>query len=183
MPTQDRPRHPRRPTAPFTFTLLAALLAGPVAAHQLPDDEEAAIREVLEADAENFRLSHEASHALLQGIEWTKVDRLRIEFDDNFFEPEDIYLKKERPYRITLVNVGFESHDIVGERFFSSFVVKKVRNRGLEVDAHHLERLVIRPKEEIEIWLVPIQSGEIDFVCTIPGHYEEGMAGHVVIRD
>jgi uncharacterized cupredoxin-like copper-binding protein len=62
-------------------------------------------------------------------------------------------------------------------------VVKKVRNRGMEIDAHHLERLLIRPKEEIELWLVPVRTGELDFVCTIPGHYEEGMAGHLVIRD
>lgn len=163
---------------------LTLLLATPLAAHQLPTDEAAAIAEVLNtAESDGFRLSHAEAHALLKGIEWTSVDRLRVEFDDNLFEPEDIYLKKHRPYRITLVNVGFESHDIAGELFFSSFVVKKVRNRGLEVDAHHLERLVIRPKEEIELWLVPVRTGELDFVCTIPGHYEEGMAGHLVIRD
>ena len=160
------------------------LVAAPLAAHALPDDEQAAIDEVLtSAEADGFRLSHADAHTLLKGIEWTAVDRLRVEFDDNLFEPEDIYLKKNRPYRITLVNVGFESHDIIGELFFSSFVVKKVRNRGMEVDAHHLERLLIRPKEEIELWLVPVRTGELDFVCTIPGHYEEGMAGHLVIRD
>ena len=165
---------------------LAALVLAttPLAAHVLPDDEQAAIDEVLNsAEADGFRYSHADAHTLLKGIDWTGVDRLRVEFDDNLFEPEDIYLKKFRPYRITLVNVGFESHDIVGELFFSSFVVKKVRNRGMEIDAHHLERLLIRPKEEIELWLVPVRTGELDFVCTIPGHYEEGLSGHLVIRD
>lgn len=155
----------------------------PLLAHNLPDSEEAVIKKLLDADADDYRLSHQEARELMEGIEWTSVDRLRVEFDDNLFEPEDIYLKKNRPYRITLVNVGFESHDIIGELFFSSFVVKKVRNRGMEIDAHHLERLLIRPKEEIELWLVPVRTGELDFVCTIPGHYEEGMAGHLVIRD
>lgn len=166
--------------------LLATALLVPwtlLPAHQLPRDEQAAIDQVLNEDADAFRLSHAESHELLKGIEWTSVDRLRVEFDDNLFEPGEIYLKKNRPYRITLVNVGFESHDIVGEHFFTSFVVKKVRNRGMEIDAHHLERLLIRPKEEIEVWLVPVRTGELHFVCTIPGHYEEGMSGHLVIRD
>ncbi len=174
---------PRRQKS-LLLAMSLLLTAGQLPAHQLPSDEQAAIDEVLDtAAADNYRLSHADAHALLKGIEWTSVDRLRVEFDDNLFEPEDIYLKKNRPYRITLVNVGFESHDIIGELFFSSFVVKKVRNRGMEIDAHHLERLLIRPKEEIELWLVPVRTGELDFVCTIPGHYEEGMAGHLVIRD
>jgi uncharacterized cupredoxin-like copper-binding protein len=149
----------------------------------LPSDEEAAIAKLLKEDASQFRLSHAQAKALMEGVDWNGVDRLRIELDDNLFEPEDIYLKLHRPYRITLVNIGFESHDIAGEAFFSSFIVKKVRNRTIEVDAHHLERLLIRPKEEIELWLVPTRVAKLHFICTLPGHYEEGMAGHIHIHD
>jgi len=166
--------------------LLACLLlltGTQLMAHDLPDDEEAVIQKLLDTYADGYRLSHQASRDLMKGIEWTSVDRLRIEFDDNLFEPENIYLKLNRPYRITLVNIGFESHDIAGEEFFSSFIIKKVRNRSMEVGAYHIERLMIRPKEELELWLIPTRVALIDFICTLPGHYEEGMAGHIYIRE
>jgi uncharacterized cupredoxin-like copper-binding protein len=163
------------------LTLLGTAPVG--ASDNLPHDEEAAIHQVLEDNGDAYRLAHAEATKLMEGIDWTGVDRLRIELDDNLFEPEDVYLKLHRPYRITLVNIGFESHDIAGEAFFSSFIIKKVRNASIEVDAFHLERLLIRPKEEIELWLVPTRVSRLDFVCTIPGHLEEGMAGHLVIRD
>ena len=181
---------PRTPRLSVPSLLIGGLLAclllvtsTPLLAHDLPDSEEAVIKQLLDADADGYRLSHQEARKLMEGIEWTGVDRLRIEFDDNLFEPEDIYLKLNRPYRITLVNVGFESHDIAGEELFSSFIVKKVRNRSVEVDAYHIERLMIRPKEELELWLVPTRVALIDFICTLPGHYEEGMAGHIYIRE
>jgi len=162
------------------LTLLGTVPAG--ASDNLPNDEEAAIHQVLADNGDAYRLSHTEATQLMEGIDWTGVDRLRIELDDNLFEPEEVYLKLHRPYRITLVNVGFESHDIAGEAFFSSFIIKKVRNASIEVDAFHLERLLIRPKEELELWLVPTRVAKLDFICTIPGHLEEGMAGHLVIR-
>lgn len=166
-------------TLAAALVLLGAVPAG--AADGLPAHEETAIRQLLEADGEAFRLTHQEAAKLMAGIDWAGVDRLRIELDDNLFEPEDVILKLHHPYRITLVNIGFESHDIAGEAFFSSFIIKKVRNASLEVDAFHLERLLIRPREEIELWLVPTRVARLDFICTIPGHLEEGMAGHVVI--
>ena len=160
------------------------LLSLPVPASDgLPSKEEDAIRKVLEAEADAYRLTHADAKALMDGIEWSGVDRLRIELDDNLFEPEDVYLKLHRPYRITLVNIGFETHDVVGEELFSSFIVKRVRNASIEVDAYHLERLLIRPKEEIELWLIPTRVGKLHFICTIPGHLEEGMAGHFHIHE
>ncbi len=182
---------PRTPRLSVPSLLIDGLLAclllvtstPPLLAHDLPDSEDAVIQKLLDTDADGYRLSHQDARKLMEGIEWTGVDRLRVELDDNLFEPEDIYLKLNRPYRITLVNVGFESHDFAGEELFSSFIVKKVRNRSLEIDAYHIERLMIRPKEELELWLVPTRVALIDFICTLPGHYEEGMAGHIYIRE
>lgn len=176
----------RQRAAPALLGLgLLALAHQPAAlAHDtLPNNEVEAIRQVLEADADSYRLAHREAKSMLENIDWSGVERLEIRFDDNLFEPEDVHLKRHTPYRITLTNVGFESHDIAGEHLFSSMVVKKVRSADLEVEAHHLERLVIRPKAQLELWLIPTNTGRIDFVCTIPGHLEEGMAGHLIIRD
>lgn len=118
---------------------------------------------------------------VVKSANWNEAERFTIEFDDNLYEPDSIELKVGKPYRITFTNVGEEAHDISGEDFFAKVFTYQVRTKDLRVKAYHLENVHINPGTSVELWLVPDGTGEFPFICTLPGHLEDGMEGGFTI--
>ena len=105
-----------------------------------------------------------------------------MEFEDNNYHPDFLELEKDKPYILTLVNVGGRSHDLVGEQFFSSLIIHQIKTSGFSVKSYHVESIFLRPNQKVSIWIVPIKKGEFPFICTLPGHFEDGMEGTIVIK-
>lgn len=124
---------------------------------------------------------HDRSFNIIQGVDWLQAERLSVKFEDNLFEPEQVILKIGKPYIIRMRNTGGDNHDMEGERFFSSVVVRELRTTGIRMAAYHLESLYLKPGHEVEVWLVPVKEGHFTFVCTLPGHLEDGMEGGFLI--
>ena len=122
-------------------------------------------------------LSQIESLKITEKVDWKKASRVSISVEDNVYEPADLDLKIDHPYIISMKNMGSKAHDVAGEEFFSSVVVREVRTAGVRMSAFHVESLHLLPKGELELWLVPIKKGEFPFVCTLPGHFEDGMEG------
>lgn len=177
---------PGRPSAraPRLALLLATLIAAPtVALAEGYRSEAEVIDELLNADMSAYRLDHDTSVARLADVDWSKAERIHVEFDDNWFEPERIQMRVDQPYRLSMKNIGYEQHDIIGEEFFSSILVKMIRNETMTIEAFHIERMLVPPRGELELWLLPVRATTLDFACTVPGHLEEGMIGTIEIVD
>ena len=124
-------------------------------------------------------------HPAVLAADWAKVNEIVVELHDNTYEPHQLTLKVGQPYIITLRNVGKVSHDMVGGTLFQKDVIalRMVSSKSGRVTADTISSVYIRPKQEKEIWFVPIKAGVYSFVCTIPGHREDGMEGDVKIVD
>jgi uncharacterized cupredoxin-like copper-binding protein len=157
-------------TARAVAAALALLAGGSMAvAAQVADDEQ-----------QNLKLP-----PAVTGADWSRVRELVIELSDHHFEPSELVLKVNVPYMLRLKNIGGIAHDMVGGTFFSKEVIalRMVSSRVGRVTAEVISSIYVRPKNEAELWIVPIKKGEFSFVCSIPGHQEEGMEGTVRIVD
>ena len=126
-----------------------------------------------------------AKHPAVAAADWMAVTTLTVELDDNNYEPSEIILKRGRPYKLLLKNIGGAAHDMVGGSLFQKDVIAlhMINTRVGRVTADDISSVYIRPKQEAEVWFVPLEKGEYSFFCSIPGHREAGMEGGVKIVD
>ena len=80
---------------------------------------------------------------------------------------------------------GLLSNSFVGGTFFQKDVIalRMVSTKFGRVTADDISSIYIRPKQEAELWFVPLKKGDYSFICTIPGHREDGMEGDIRIVD
>ena len=124
-------------------------------------------------------------HPAVVAADWAQVKELLIELADHNFEPNELTLKRGVPYMLRLKNTGSTAHDMVGGTFFGRDVIalRMVNSRVGRVTADDISSIYIRPKNDTELWFVPLKTGVFSFVCSIPGHKESGMEGQVRIVD
>jgi uncharacterized cupredoxin-like copper-binding protein len=124
-------------------------------------------------------------HPAVTAADWSKAVEVEIDLADNTYTPQELVLKVRKPYVLRLKNVGGQSHDMAGGNFFHKGVIalRMINSKVGRVTADDIASVYIRPKNETEIWLVPLRTGEYTFVCTVPGHREGGMEGTVRIVD
>jgi uncharacterized cupredoxin-like copper-binding protein len=122
---------------------------------------------------------------VVTAADWSSARELAIELSDHHYEPSTLTLKLGVPVVLRLKNIGGISHDMVGGSFFSKDVIalRMVNTRVGRVTAEDISSVYVRPKNETELWFVPIRKGEFSFVCSIPGHKESGMEGTIRVVD
>lgn len=147
-------------------TLAAGVLAAPAWAN---DDEQRGLK----------------LNPLVTQVDWSQAKELVVELGDHTYTPNELRLKRGVPYKLMLKNVGGQAHDMVGGTFFSKEVIalRMVNSRVGRVTADNISSIYVRPKNETEIWFLPIKSGTFSFICSLPGHLEAGMEGSVRIDD
>lgn len=124
-------------------------------------------------------------HPAVATADWTNPEEIVVELADDTYSPSEIRLKRGKPYLIRLKNIGGSSHDMAGGSFFGKDVIalRAVASRVGRVTAGDVSSIYIRPKQETELWIVPIRTGSFSFICSVPGHLENGMEGTVTIVD
>lgn len=122
-------------------------------------------------------------HEVIASTDWNDAQEVVIALGDHRYEPEEFTLKLGQPYRIVLRNVGAVSHDMVGGSFFDGSVIalRMVSSSAGRVVADYINSVYVRTKQDIELWLVPLQEGAYSFFCSLPGHRDDGMEGTVRI--
>ena len=135
-------------------------------------------------------LANDAPQKLLQrpaiaAADWANVSEVVVELNDNNYEPDDLSFKVGKPYKLVLRNIGNAVHDMVGGSFFNpeTIALWMVNTRVGRVTADNINSVYIRPKQEAELWFVPVKAGSFSFFCSISGHREAGMEGGVKIID
>ncbi|OGS92379.1 MAG: biphenyl 2,3-dioxygenase [Gallionellales bacterium GWA2_59_43] len=104
------------------------------------------------------------------------------------FVPNKIELETGKLYRLILSNPSAEKHYFSSERLSQAVFTRKVQVNGAAGKASAEVKGIIReievyPNAVTEWWFVPIKAGHFgDLKCTIPGHAEAGMVGHISIK-
>ena len=98
------------------------------------------------------------------------------------FEPALIRVRKGEQIRFVLENAGTESHEFmlatVAENRKHAEVMKKFPE--MEHDDANAKRLAMSQRGEL-LWRFT-EAGEFEFACLIPGHYEAGMHGKIIVK-
>ena len=114
--------------------------------------------------------------------------QLGDEKDSKRFVPDKIELETGKLYRLILSNPSAEKHYFSSEGLSQAVFTRKVQVNGAAGKALAEVKGVIReievyPNAVTEWWFVPIKAGNFgDLKCTIPGHAEAGMVGHILIK-
>ena len=98
------------------------------------------------------------------------------------FDPARIEVRKGEQVRFVLENGGEEDHEFVlatvTENRKHAEVMKK--NPDMEHDDPNAKRVLPHGNGDL-IWKFT-KRGEFEFACLIPGHYEKGMFGRVIVK-
>jgi uncharacterized cupredoxin-like copper-binding protein len=98
------------------------------------------------------------------------------------FEPAVIRVRKGEQIRFVLENGGTESHEFmlatIAENRKHAELMKKFPD--MEHDDPNGKRLAISERGEL-LWRFT-KAGQFEFACLIPGHYEAGMHGKIVVK-
>jgi uncharacterized cupredoxin-like copper-binding protein len=98
------------------------------------------------------------------------------------FEPARVEVRRGEQVRFVLQNDGEEDHEFVlatvVENRKHAEVMKK--HPDMEHDDPNAKRLMPHGNGEL-VWKFT-KRGKFEFACLIPGHYEKGMFGKVVVK-
>jgi uncharacterized cupredoxin-like copper-binding protein len=101
---------------------------------------------------------------------------------DMKFEPALITVQKGEQIRFVLENIGIDGHEFilatVAENHKHAELMKKFPD--MEHDDPNGKRLAASERGEL-FWRFT-KAGEFEFACLIPGHYEAGMHGKIVVK-
>jgi uncharacterized cupredoxin-like copper-binding protein len=102
--------------------------------------------------------------------------------DDMRFKPDRIEVREGQTLRLVVRNRGQLLHEIViGTRAeLDTHAALMKKHPGMEHDEPYMAH--VNPGQRGEIVWHFNRAGEFDFACLIPGHYEAGMVGRLVVR-
>lgn len=98
------------------------------------------------------------------------------------FMPDKVAVRKGEQVKFVLKNAGAIDHEFVLDTVANNakHKIQMEKNPDMEHDDPNARRLASSKSGEI-VWLFT-QAGEFEFACLIPGHYESGMKGTVVVK-
>jgi len=97
---------------------------------------------------------------------------------DMKFEPAEVTVKKGEPVTFVFENKGYQEHDFTVDGM--QVDIQSPGHTGENPD--HAVYLHASPGQRDQATLVPMQEGEFEFYCSVPGHREAGMSGRLVVQ-
>jgi len=98
------------------------------------------------------------------------------------FEPNKVEIKRGEQVKFVLKNAGKVDHEFMLDSVQNNakHKVAMEQNPDMEHDDPNGKRLAPNDSNEI-VWRFT-KAGTFEFACLIPGHYESGMKGTVVVK-
>ena len=98
------------------------------------------------------------------------------------FVPDRVEVKRGEQIRFALKNVGKTDHEFMLDtvEHNAKHKIAMAANPDMEHDDPNGKRLAPNGSNEI-VWRFT-KAGTFEFACLIPGHYESGMHGTVVVK-
>ena len=134
------------------------------------------------------------------------IDRtIKIKMYDNYYEPDIINVKKGETIKFIVQNLGEMVHEyniatkemhIKHQPEMQKLVdhgillvdkidmkkMKKMSKKDHSLSHSHSNSVMIEPKKTGEIIWKFSKSLTLEMACNIPGHYETGMVGQIIIK-
>jgi uncharacterized cupredoxin-like copper-binding protein len=133
---------------------------------------------------------------------------MQIEMGDNFFAPETLTAKVGETVRFVVVNKGEFLHEfsintagghVMHQKKMAMMVDHgMLTETGINRNMAHMDHagmgmdfmdqadpnsILVEPGKTAELVWTFGQSGTLEFACTMPGHYEAGMVGKIVVAE
>lgn len=108
------------------------------------------------------------------------VQRITVEMSELRYEPMRLSVLAGRPVEVTVKNVGTADHDFV----VAGLPAKDVKRVTAGHDAHGESEAIVghaKPKQNVTVRFTPLQSGDFEIFCSLPGHKEGGMIGVLTV--
>jgi uncharacterized cupredoxin-like copper-binding protein len=152
------------------LTLATSLIAGAAAAH----DEKSEHHGHAAVSAAPYGRAADPAHAT-RTIRVDMTDRLR-------FTPAEVSVEKGELVRFVVKNSGKLEHEFVLGTLaeLKQHAQLMQEHPGMEHDAPNMAH--VPPGKARSIAWQFIESGEFYYGCLVPGHFEAGMVGKVVVR-
>ena len=151
--------------------------------------------------------NHHGSHGGKSGIgvpgNAADVTRtIEIKMGDNFYEPEELFIKKGETVRFKIVNAGefvhefnigtaamhaahqeemmmMMEHGVLEADKINRDMMKMDMGNGKTMEHNDPNSVLLEPKETAEVIWKFSDDAELEFACNVPGHYASGMMGEV----
>ena len=111
------------------------------------------------------------------------VRTIEIDMSDKMrFEPAQIEIKRGDTVRFVIRNMGKLNHEMVlgTGKSLGAHAKLMMKFPGMEHDEPHMAH--VDPGAEHEMGWQFTEAGEFDFACLVPGHFEAGMKGKIIVR-
>lgn len=155
------------------LVLAAAVLSGAVWAHE--DDSRA-------KKATATKISGEVHAFGREGDPKKALRTITIDMNDQMrFSPAEIAVTQGETVRFVVANKGQVLHEMVigTEKELMAHAEMMKKHPGMEHEAPYMAHVKAGGKEQIT-WQFT-KAGTFAFACLIPGHYEAGMKGRIVV--
>ena len=98
------------------------------------------------------------------------------------FEPNRLEVKRGEQVRFVLDNAGIYAHEFMLDTVEKNakHAIEMRKNPDMEHDDPNGTRVPLAESKEL-VWRFS-KAGTFEFACLIPGHYEAGMKGTVVVK-
>ena len=130
---------------------------------------------------------------------------IEIKMHDNYYEPEEISVKKGETIRFLVVNAGefvhefnigtaethaahqeemmmMVEHGVLEADKINHEMMKMDMGNGKTMDHNDPNSALLAPNNAAEIIWKFGDGGELEFACNVPGHYDAGMMGEFSVE-
>ena len=153
----------------YAFALVFAALAGPGAASACPAGGHDQTRPVGEAGDKA-----KATQTIRVTMKETDDGRM-------IFTPDVIKVRKDQTVRISLKNAGTVDHEFVLDQQDKILEHKVQMEKFPEMEHADANSIRLSPGQSGDIIWKFTTDGQFKFACLVPGHYEAGMHGDVMV--
>lgn len=109
---------------------------------------------------------------------------IRVEMSDRFrYQPAEITVRRGEAVRFVVTNSGRATHEMVlgTMQELKEHAELMRKHPGMEHDEPHM--LHVAPGESGEMGWRFTRAGEFYYGCLIPGHFEAGMVGRIIVKE
>lgn len=116
-------------------------------------------------------------------VDWSEMETVSVALTEFSFSPATLVFREGVPYKLKIANKGKMKHYFVSEAFFKAIATRKLQsNTDGEIKAPYFSAIEVFPGRSLDLYFIPVKTGTYDLVCTMEGHAEEGMRGHIRIE-
>ena len=120
---------------------------------------------------------------IVAAANWDKMKTIRIEMDEYAYSFDDLVLEASQPYTLELVNKGKKKHYFTAPEFYKAIATRKVQsNKDGEIKAPYFTAIELMVDGQLDLYFVPVNTGEFEVYCTIKGHRDDGMEAFITIE-